>query len=141
MNELKDTFMHKGGKSNMAESKRTFTIQGSDLGFEGGRYKGTLPSLAARKAAKQLFRMIENKDHKSEWKKYHKFQSYKKIKFILREISRGSDKGTHYYEGTVMNLPQPIVIKRGDVEITVTKKIHVKTCVEHSFVGSTPKTS
>ena len=125
----------------MSESKRTFTIQGSDLGFEGGRYKGTLPGLAARKAAKQLFRMVENKDHKKEWSKYHKFNSYHKIKFILREISRGSDKGTHYYEATIEKLKEPVVIKRGDVEITVTKKIHVKTCTDHlETVGHTPKT-
>jgi hypothetical protein len=126
----------------MSEAKRTFTIQGSDLGFEGGRYKGTSPFLAARKAAKQLFRMVENKKSKAAWKKYSKFSSYKKLKFILREASRGSDKTTHYYEATVQPLPEPKVIKRNGVEITVTKTIHVKTCTEHmSTVGQTPKTS
>jgi hypothetical protein len=126
----------------MSDSKRTFTIQGSDLGFEGGRYKGTSPFLAARKAAKQLFRMVENKKKVSKWNKYHKFASYKKLKFLLREVSRGSDKTTHYYEATVEPLPEPKVIKRNGVEITVTKTIHVKTCTEHlSTIGHTPKTS
>lgn len=125
----------------MSTPKRTFTIQGSDLGFEGGKYKSKIPGLAARKAAKQLFRMLENKDNKPEWKKYHKF-IHTKLKFILRETSRGSDKATHYYEATIIKLPKPIIIKRGDVEITVTKKIHVKTCTEHmSTIGHTPKTS
>lgn len=127
----------------MSESKRFFTIQGSDLGFEGGRYKGGEPSQAARKAAKQLFRMVENKAGKSEWKKYAHFKSYKVLKFILREASRGSSKHTHYYEATVIPLPEPKVIKRNGVEITVTKTIRVKTCEPERLatVAHTPKTS
>lgn len=125
----------------MPEAKRTFTIQGSDLGFEGGRYKGTSPAIAARRAAKQLFRMVDNKSKKTEWKKYHTFSSWKKLKFILREVSRGSEKSSHYYEATVVPLPEPKVINRNGVEITVTKSIHVKTCTDHiTTVGKTPKT-
>jgi len=126
----------------MSETKRTFTIQGSDLGFEGGKYKGTSPVQAARKAAKQLFRMVENKPGKAAWKKYSKFTSYKVLKFILREASRGSKKETHYYEATVIPLPEPKIIKRNGVEITITKTIRVKTCEEHmATVAHTPKTS
>lgn len=126
----------------MTDVKRTFTIQGSDLGFEGGRYKGTSPVLAARKAAKQLFRMVENKGKKEEWKKYHKFASFKKLKFLIREVSRTSEKTTFFYEASVVPLPEPKVITRNGVEITVTKSIVVKTCTEHiSTVGQTPKTA
>lgn len=124
------------------ESKRTFTIQGSDLGFEGGRYKGTSPQLAARKAAKQLFRMVENKKKDPKLHKYEKYASHKKIKFILREASRGSDKNTFYYEAHIEKLPEPKVIKRNGVEITVTKNVIVRTCTEHmGTVGHTPKTA
>jgi hypothetical protein len=124
------------------EVKRTFTIQGSDLGYEGGRYKGVSPQAAARKAAKQLFRMVENKKDDAKWHKYEKYASHKKLKFILREASRGSDKNTYYYEAHVVALPEPKVIVRNGVEIKVTKNIVVRTCTEHmGTVGRTPKTA
>ena len=123
-------------------SKRTFTIQGSDLGYEGGRYTGNTPSVAARHAAKQLVRMVENKKKLSDWKKYERFASSKNIKFILRELTRGSNKATHYYEANVVPLPEPKVIIRDGVEITVTKTIYVKTCNENMvYVGQTPKSA
>jgi oxalate decarboxylase/phosphoglucose isomerase-like protein (cupin superfamily) len=126
----------------MVDAKRKFTIQGSDLGFEGGRYKGTDPILAARKAAKQLFRMIENKKKNPEWHKYEQFAKHKVLKFIIREVTRGSKKDTYFYEAVVIPLPEPKVIKRDGVEITVTKMVKVKTCEEHmKTVGHTAKTS
>lgn len=113
------------------EVKRTFTIQGSDLEYSGGRYKGVSPYLVAKKAAKQLFRMIENKKKQSELNKYNKFKSYKKIKLILREMTRGSNKNIYYYEAYTEMLPEPIVIKRGDVSITITKSIHVNSIEQY----------
>lgn len=126
----------------MSETKRTFTIQGSDLGFEGGRYKGVSPMAAGRKAAKQLFRMIENKDSKADWKKYARFAHFKVIKFIIRESTRGSAKDTFFYEATVTPLKTPRVIERNGVQITVTKQINVKACTESlSSMGRTPKSA
>jgi hypothetical protein len=113
------------------EVNRTFTIQGSDLNFEGGRYTGKTPVQAAKKAAKQLFRMLKNKDNKPEWKKYQKF-SYDKLKFIVRETTRGSDKSTYDYVATSEKLAKPLVIKRGDIEFTVTRKIIVKAVFERT---------
>lgn len=117
--------------------KRTFTIQGSDLGFEGGRYKSVTPAGAARKAAKQLFRMVENKLNKTAWHKYAKFASHKKLRFIVRESTRGSKRDTFYYEASVEQLDQPRVIKRNGTEYTVTKAIKVKTCSGTEPVGVT----
>lgn len=113
------------------ESKRRFTIQASDLGYEGGKYTGDIPGKAAKKAATQLFRMIENKKKETSLNKYKKYKSYKKIKFILREITRNSDKTTHYYEATIVILAKPIIIVRDGITITITKKIHVKTSTDH----------
>ena len=110
------------------EVHRYFTIQGSDLGFEGGRYKGKSPAIAARKAAKQLFRMIENKNKKREWSKYAHYASYDKIKFILRETSKESDKKTYYYKATSEELDKPKIVKRANIEYTITKKITVTSC-------------
>jgi hypothetical protein len=114
----------------MSEVKiRSFKIAGSDIGFEGGRYKtdksGT-PISAARKAASVLFRMIENKNHEKKFNKYHAFAHHKGIKFIISETTRGSNHESYYYEAVSTPLKTPKVIKRGDVEITVTRKIEVK---------------
>lgn len=126
----------------MSAGKRTFTIQGSDLGYNGGHYKSASPMAAARKAAKQLFRMIENKKKDPKLSKYHSFASHKDIKFLLRETTQGSSKDTYYYQAHVEKLKEPVEIVRGDITITITRKIVVKTCTEHlSTVGSTPKSS
>lgn len=119
----------------MSSEKRKFTIQGSDLGFEGGKYVSKEPILAARKAAKQLFRMAANKDNKKAWDKYGRFKGWKVIKFIIRETSRGSNRDTYSYEGMVVDLPEPKVIKRGDKEYTVTKVVKVKALLEHDTAG------
>ena len=73
--------------------------------------------------------MIENKNGKKEYAKYARFASYEKIKFILKETTQGAaDKKTFYYRAMSEDLKEPIVVKRGDVEYTVTKKITVMAC-------------
>lgn len=124
------------------KDKRTFTIQGSDIGYGGGRYTGDGPGVAARHAAKQLVRMVENKKKLDEFKQYAKFASSKSIKFIIREITRGSNKTSYYYEATVVPLPTPKVIVRNGIEITVTKTIIVKTCNDSmNTVSRSPKSA
>jgi len=115
--------------------KRTFIIEGSEIGFSGGKYKisdkGT-PGGAAKKAAKSLFRMVENTENKTEWHKYAEFKHNKTIKFLLRESTKGSDKKTKYYEAKVQHIKkadQKAVLING-IEIIHTKKIVVKTCAD-----------
>ena len=111
------------------EKKRYFTIAGSDIGFEGGRYKtdkSGSPISAARKAASVLFRMIENKQKNPKYNKYHAFAHYKGIKFIIREQTQNSSKESFYYEAVSHPLKEPRVIVRGGEEITVTRTIEVK---------------
>ena len=112
----------------MSES-RFFTIAGSDIGFEGGRYKtdkSGSPGSAAKRAAKILFRMVENTNNKSEFKKYAKFASHKAIKFILRETTAGSDKNSYYYEASSVPLKTPVTVTINGVEVTYTRNIVVK---------------
>lgn len=127
-----------------ADGKRNFTIAGSDIEFEGGKYrisaKGT-PSGAARKAAKSLFRMVENKDNSPEWKKFSAYKNHKTIKFILRETTQDSNKKSYYYEAKIQHIhkddQKPVMIN--GVEIIHTKKIVVKTC--NDKISSVPSTS
>lgn len=121
---------------------RTFTIQGSDIGFTGGIYKvkkeDGVPSSAARKAGSVLFRVVRNGakyHHKpkefpqfAKFSKYAKYAKDKTIKFLLRETTRGSSKESFYYEASVIELKDPIVVNRNGVEITIERKVSVKVC-------------
>lgn len=115
------------------DKKRSFTIQSSEIGFTGGDYKSDAPGKAAKKAAKRLFKLIETVDE------YKSFASHDKIKFFLREKTRGSDKKVYVYETSVHDLKTPKVIMvkapnspeaddKGMVKYTVTKEIKVTTC-------------
>ncbi len=95
---------------------RTFTVQASDTGAQGGHYKSSAPRAAAQKAARVLFKE-SNKPVKT-------------TKFILRETTRGSAKKEYFYEAHLQVLDQPLVISRNGVEIKITKKITVKAMTE-----------
>lgn len=106
---------------------RSFKISGSDIGFEGGRYKSDSGhSKAAKKAGSMLFRMIENKSNKADFRKYKKFHEHKIIKFILTECTQGSKKESKFYEATKIPLKTPKVVERNGVSITYSYKIIVK---------------
>jgi len=111
--------------------KRSFVIAGSDIGYTGGNYKNRTPIAAGRKAGKALLRMIENKDNKAEWQKYHAHKDAKSVKFILREATQGSAKKTYFYEASVVHLKEPVTIERDGKQIIVSKKVIVKTCNDH----------
>ena len=117
----------------ISNKKRSFVIEGSDIGFMGGIYhpnKSGSPGSAAKKAAKTLFRMLENKDNKDEWKKFNQFKDNKTIKFLLRESTSDSKKKSYYYEGKIQHIKKedqkPVMIN--GMEIIHKKKIVVKTC-------------
>lgn len=115
------------------DTKRSFTIQSSEIGFSGGEYKSDIPSKAAKKAAKRIFKLIATEDG------YKQYASRETIKFLLREKTRGSEKKSYYYETSIKDLKQPKIImvkapnsanadKNGMVQYTVTKEIVVSTC-------------
>jgi hypothetical protein len=95
---------------------RTFTIESSENHVTGGHFTGSIPSGAARKAARKLFK--EGKDNKHE------------LNFTLRETTAGSKKKEFHYIAIKHVLDEPRVIKRGDVEIKVSVEYKVKaaTC-------------
>ncbi len=120
------------------KSKRTFTIQGSAIGFEGGRYKHNEVNRAAYKAGRQLFRIIKRgklyRSNPSEYAKYAKYSIYahhdldKPIKFLLRETTSGSNKETYYYDAIMHKLNAPQVIEKNGIKIVVNDEVKVKTC-------------
>jgi hypothetical protein len=109
------------------KTTHSFKISGSDIGFEGGRYKSDGGhAKAAKKAGAMLFRIVENKSNKAEYKKFKKFHDHKIFKFILTETTQGSKKESKYYEATKIPLKTPKTIVRGGVEVTYSFKVVVK---------------
>ncbi len=117
----------------MSNTKRTFTIQASEIGFSGGEYKSDIPSKAAKKAANRLFELVSKNDA------YKKFSDLTSIKFILREKSKGSDKKTFFYDATKKDLRSPKYIRvkapdnkdadeNGYIKYPIHKEIKVATC-------------
>jgi len=95
---------------------RTFTIEKCESipDCEGGRYTGKIPSQAARKAGRALFKIAPKK---------------RQIRFTIREMTQDSNKKEFTYTATKVKLTEPKVIKRGDVEITVKYEYLVKACM------------
>lgn len=117
-------------------TKRVFTIQASEIGFQGGEYKSDIPSKAAKKAGKRIYKEINSTPS------LKKYASHDSIKFILREKTVDSEKKTFFYEASIKNLAKPKVIEikspnnanadaNGMVKYTVTKEIKIATCSEN----------
>jgi hypothetical protein len=102
----------------MTDKTRNFTIEKSEIGFTGGLYTGKEPYRVAAKAARALFNQAATgkKGKKQE------------IRFTLRETTMDSNKKEYHYIGMKKSLSEPIVVKRGDVEIKIKHTYHVKSC-------------
>lgn len=96
-------------------SDRSFTISHSEVGISGGRYVGKTPYAVAAKAARAIFKEYDSKK-KPE------------IRFELKETTRDSKGKVFKYIGVKESLETPIVVKRGDSQITINHKYHVKSC-------------
>lgn len=94
---------------------RTFTVEKcpTDVSCEGGRFTGKYHSQAAKKVARSLFKQLPRK---------------RQISFTLRETTQDSDKKEKSYVATKVKLDKPVVVKRGDVTITVKYEYLVKAC-------------
>lgn len=93
-------------------SNRNFTISDINNKTENtGIYKGKSPGQAANKAARQIFNMFPKK---------------KNIEFTIRETTADSNKKEYKYTATKVVLKKPKIIKKGDVEIKITKEYNVK---------------
>lgn len=102
--------MDGGAKTKPAE--RSFTVSKSDLGAAavGGRYMSQSAYAAASKAARILMRE----------------KKASKVKFTLRETTRGGKGKEYTYIGTKEKLSKPKVIKRGTTEIKISHIYKVK---------------
>jgi hypothetical protein len=113
-------------KYRMKDGDRSFTIAGSDIGFQGGRYRITSaegPLQAARRAATKLFGHLKDK-------KYASSKNSNTIRFIMRETTAGTTKDRHAYKATREALKKPLEIrdKKGELLWTVNYEYSVHAC-------------
>lgn len=115
---------------------RSFIIQGSSLGFEGGHFVSKSPSAAAKKASRKLFALVE-KD--AEYKRY---AGEEVIQFILRETTQGSAHKTYPYDARKTELKTPLELPIKDKDgnplkvYFVYKAIPLKEHEVHSYLQS-----
>jgi len=88
----------------------TYTVEHSETGFTGGRYKSKTPSGAAKKAASRIFKSTNKKS----------------ITLTIRETTQGSDKKLYKYEAKRVKLAKPVIIKIKGNEIKYEYKTEVK---------------
>jgi hypothetical protein len=87
--------------SNPNKEYRSFTIEGSSIGFEGGKFISLSPGSAASKAGTKLFRLVK-KDPE------YKGKASDVIQFIIRETTQGSKSKTLAYDAKVVKLSPPV---------------------------------
>jgi hypothetical protein len=98
----------------------SFKIMGSGIGFKGGRYIAKTRSVAASRAASQLFKRA-SKDSKHSKKNT--------IKFILRETTKDSKKKTVAYEATRSTLQTPKVVNIEGKDVVYKYEFSIKKLV------------
>lgn len=106
---------------------RTFTVKDSCIDTSGGVYKSDSPFSAAKKAASQLFKKAA---------KMPKFKNIRKITFVLRETTSGSDKTEYHYKAGRIKLAQPITRVINGVEIINRYKTHIDSIEGQTKVKS-----
>lgn len=95
-----------------------YTIVGSGIGFEGGRYSGDAFARAAKKAGSGLFERLNNPNRFKDGKNFKQYSDKKSIFFILKETSQGSNKKTKAYTVTQKALAKPKTITIAGKQIT-----------------------
>lgn len=95
----------------MTDTSRNFVIEFCAVEGLSGIFKGKTPGQAAKKVACKLFKLTPRSQE---------------VKFKIRETTQGSAKKVYTYIGTKHVFPEPKVIKRGNVEITITAEYKVK---------------
>jgi hypothetical protein len=113
---------------------RSFTIEGSSIGFEGAKLISKSPSGAATKAANKLFRLLEKES------KYARFKSDAVVQFIIRESTAGSAHKFLAYDARKVKLPTPITREfpnkadpSNPIKYVITHKVKVKALKEHEL--------
>jgi hypothetical protein len=80
---------------------RSFTIEGSSIGYNDGAYVSSSPFGAASKAARKLFRLVQT-DSK------YKHKQHTEVFFLLVETTQGSEHKTFAYRAQLQKLSSPI---------------------------------
>lgn len=117
-------------KTKKVEDYRSFTVEGSSIGFEEGKFVSRNPGGAAKKVARKLHKLIETDS------KYSRFNN-NEVQFILRETTVGSSHKTLAYQAHKNKLATPVVrtLPNGK-EYTITHEYKALALREHEVHAS-----
>ena len=119
------------------EDYRSFTIEGSSVGFEGAKLVSKTPGAAAQKAGNKLFNLVK-KDAG-----FSRFKNVSVIQFIIREQTLGSIHKTFPYDARVVKLDVPITREfpnkkdpSNPIVYKIDHKVKIKALKEHEVHSS-----
>lgn len=108
---------------------RSFTIEGSTIGFSGAKLISRTPGGAAKKAGNKLLKLAE---------KDSDFKNVNVLQFLIRETTQGSSNKTLAYDAKKVKLDTPIERKfpnkadPGKPKVyVITHEVKVKALKEH----------
>jgi hypothetical protein len=124
----------------MPEEKiqRSFKLVDSDVHTNKGKYGRYIdtakraPMSAARSAARIIFQKIDNVQKNPEWNKYSKFSHLKKIKIVLEETTRGSERRLFNFNIWREKMAKPIVKTINGNVVNVNFKYNAEVCGDKS---------
>lgn len=90
-------------KANKSGDYRSFKIEGSSIGFEGGKFISSSPASAAKKAGRKLHKMIDTEAP------FARYRGDKLIQVIIRETTLGSAQKLFAYDIYKVKLSTPTV--------------------------------
>ena len=113
-------------KANKSGEYRSFTVEGSSIGYEEGKFISKTPGGAAKKVARKLHRLIEDD------RAFARYKNDKDVQFILRETTQGSAHKTLAYQAHKKKLAEPVVRKfPNGTEYTITHEYKALALKEH----------
>jgi hypothetical protein len=113
--------------SNPTKEYRSFTLEGSSIGHDGGTYVSMTPGGAAKKIGNKLFRLVESGE-------YTHPSSNNTVQMIIREQTVDSSHKTFAYQAHKEKLSKPIVreLPNGK-KLEITHALRVHALKEHEI--------
>ena len=115
------------------EGYRSFTVEGSSIGFEKGTFVSMDPGGAARKIARRLHKLIE------EDVSYARFKNDSDVQFIMRETTQGNPHKVFAYQAHKKKLDTPILRKFPNDRVSTITHIYKAMALKEHQVHPTLK--
>lgn len=117
-------------KANKSGEYRSFKIEGSSIGYEGSAFVSATPGGAAKKAARKMYKLIQNDSS------FSRYKSDKLVQIIIRETTLGSKNGLFAYDAYKEKLAQPVERKLPNGSMYVVEYVYKTKALGENDVSS-----